>query len=116
MAQYGRGSKAVDVASRSVHLQGIGRVPAVRADELQPGMLLSWNWAPAGYKIIAVRSISAHYVEVTEASRETGEVHRRRIKKDVMVAASWPRERDRRRQPRRSKRSTSRVRSRRRYS
>ncbi len=79
------------MAERTIHLQGIGRVPAVEAQDLRPGMILSWNDAPAEFKVISVRPLSSQYVELTEASRVTGEVFRRRLKKTRLVGASWPR-------------------------
>jgi hypothetical protein len=96
------------VAERTLHLQGIGRVAAVEAQDLKPGMILSWNYAPAKYMVLSVRSISAHYVELTEANRVTGEVSRRRLKKTSLIGASWPRksEGDRRRRKNKHTRSS----------
>jgi len=63
-------------------------------------MILSWNYSLHGYKVLAVRSLSARFLEITEANRSTGEVFRRKVSRDRLIAASWPsakRDRTRRR-------------------
>jgi hypothetical protein len=70
----------------TIHLQGIGRGPARKAGELEPGDVLSWNYSPLYSDVVAVERVSPAFVAVTERVRKTGETHTRRLKADRLVA------------------------------
>lgn len=71
-----------------IHLQGIGKVPAIKAAELTVGILLSWNYSWNGYQVISIREVSRQFIEIVERCVETGAESTRRLKKDRLVAAS----------------------------
>jgi len=71
----------------SIHLQGIGRVPAIPARDLRPGMLLSWNYSWRAYKVESVKDASPMFMEVVETNVQTGRQSKRRLKKNRLVAA-----------------------------
>jgi hypothetical protein len=71
----------------SIHLQGIGRVPAIPARDIKPGMILSWNASPRAYEVISIKDVSHHFVEVKERNRSTGQEFTRKLKKSRLVAA-----------------------------
>jgi hypothetical protein len=73
--------------SNTIHLQGIGRVPAKPASELKVGDILSWNCSPNGYVVVSVRDVSPKFIEIVEKNRSTEEEFTRRLKKDRLVAA-----------------------------
>lgn len=71
----------------TIHLQGVGRVPAIPARDLKIGMRLSWNYSYRGYRVTYISDLSKEYIEIEEKSVETGVVSKRRLKKDRLVAA-----------------------------
>lgn len=72
----------------TIQLQGIGRVNAIPASDLTPGMLLSWNYFPLCYEVVKIEECSDQYLILTERCRKTGHTFSRRMKKDRLVAAS----------------------------
>lgn len=68
-----------------VHLQGIGRVPAIEAEGLQPGMVTVWNY---GYrhKIMTVEPRGEKQIKVWLISLKTGETFSRVLNKSTLVA------------------------------
>lgn len=77
--------KSLDVAAASIHLQGIGRVPAVAAQELKAGDQLMYNHGGV-HQITKIEEASPRFLRVFEVSAETGEEHSGRVKKDRLVA------------------------------
>lgn len=73
-----------------VRLQGIGVCEGIPAERLEPGMLLSWNYSPCGYEVVRIDSISPCYLLLTERNRDTGQQSQRRLKRDRLVVADWP--------------------------
>lgn len=75
----------------TIHLQGIGRQPAIPACELQVGDLLSWNYTYRGYKVVAINlDRSPKYLEISEQNVQSGKITTRRLLKDRLVAAYRP--------------------------
>jgi hypothetical protein len=77
--------KSIDVATKSIHLQGVGRVPAVEARELKVGDQLMYNYGGV-YQITKIEDASPKSFRIFEVSAETGEEHSGRVKKDRLVA------------------------------
>jgi hypothetical protein len=71
----------------TIHLQGIGLCKAVEAQNLKPGMLLSWNHAPLAYEVIKIEEASEQFIWLTEKNRTTGNIFKRKLKKTRLVAA-----------------------------
>ena len=78
-------SKSTDAATRTLHLQSVGRVPAVEARELKVGDQRMYNGGSV-YQITKIENASPQFLEVTEVSATTGEEHSGRVKKTSMVA------------------------------
>ncbi|MEU9783622.1 hypothetical protein AB0H92_22105 [Streptomyces phaeochromogenes] len=78
-------SKSLDAATGAIHLQGIGRVPAVAAYELKVGDQLMYNGGSV-YQITKIENVSPKILRIFEVSAETGEEHNSRVKKDRLVA------------------------------
>ncbi|MEU5978485.1 hypothetical protein [Streptomyces sp. NPDC047315] len=87
-------SRALDIATGTIHLQGMGRVPAIPAPELKVGDQLMYNGGSI-YQVSKIEDASPKYYRVFEVSAETGEEYNRRVKKDWLVARAA--EADRRR-------------------
>lgn len=75
---------------QTIQLQGIGRVAAIPASQLVPGMLLSWNYTPLGFEVVSVREKSPQFLEIVERDRKTLRELNRTIKKTKLVAARFP--------------------------
>ncbi|MFB6629937.1 hypothetical protein ACFCWY_08585 [Streptomyces sp. NPDC056362] len=78
-------SKSIDAASRTIHLQGIGRVPAAEAHELTVGDQLMYN-SGGTTQITKIENASAQFLNITQVDTTSGEEHTRRTKKTSMVA------------------------------
>lgn len=78
-------SKSIDVATATIHLQGIGRVPAVAARKLKVGDQLTYNYGGV-YQITKIEDASPKFFRIFEVSAETGEEHSSRVKKDRLAA------------------------------
>lgn len=76
---------SIDVATATIHLQGIGRVPAVPAHKLKIGDQLMYNYGSV-YQITKIEDASPKFFRIFEVSAETGEEYNRRVKKDRLVA------------------------------
>jgi hypothetical protein len=69
----------------TMHLQGVGRVPAVEASELRVGDQLMYNGGSV-YEIVKIEDASAKFFKIFEVSTATGEESSRRVKKDRLAA------------------------------
>ncbi|NML55089.1 hypothetical protein HHL19_35830 [Streptomyces sp. R302] len=78
-------SKSIDEATRTIHLQGIGRVPAAPGHELIVGDQLMYNGGGV-CQITKIVAASPQFLLITEMNTETGEENSRRVKKTRMVA------------------------------
>lgn len=78
-------SKSIDEATRTIHLQGIGRVPAAEAHELTVGDQLMYNYGGTT-QITKIENASAQFLSITQVDSTSGEEHTRRVKKTSMVA------------------------------
>ncbi|MER5615954.1 hypothetical protein [Streptomyces sp. NPDC002215] len=78
-------SKSNDVATATIHLHGIGRVPAVFAWELTVGDQLMHDYGGI-CQITKIEDASPKFFDIVEVSAETGKEYSRRIKKDRLVA------------------------------
>ncbi|MGW6145775.1 hypothetical protein [Streptomyces sp. NPDC055140] len=78
-------SKAIDLATGTIHLQGVGRVPAVAAQQLKAGDQLMYNFGGV-YQISKIEDASPKFVRIFEVSTETGEEYHRRVMKDSLMA------------------------------
>lgn len=74
--------------TNTVHLQGLGTYSAIPAADLRIGHILSWNYSPCGYEVVAIVDASPKFLKVTERNRKTGAETVRRINKATLVAAS----------------------------
>jgi len=77
-------SKQNDAATNSIHLQGLGRHAAKRADALVPGDVTVWNYGEA-YPVKSVARVSPAFVCAVLVSPK-GVEYSRRMKVDRMVA------------------------------
>lgn len=69
-----------------LHLQGIGKIPAIKAKELKPGMITVWNF---GYKekiVDITPTKSGKSIKCTIISMETGKYYTRTFRIDRLVA------------------------------
>lgn len=64
----------------TVHLQGIGRVPAVPVEMLAPGQRTAWNYSHGEYEVVVVARVSPKFVNLVEREIETGKVFTSRMK------------------------------------
>jgi hypothetical protein len=71
----------------SIHLQGLGRVPAVRAKDLKPGDKLHWNYTWAEYEVVSVEP-KGKSILITERHIESGRTHTRRKLADTLIGCS----------------------------
>ncbi|MEU5959337.1 GNAT family N-acetyltransferase [Streptomyces sp. NPDC047525] len=78
-------SKSICIATGTIRLQGIGRVPVVEAQELTVGDTLMWNEGTTTI-VRAIVDASPKFLLVTEKSKLTGEEHDRRPMKTRLVA------------------------------
>lgn len=70
---------------QTIHLQGVGRVPATPATSLKAGDQLIYNYGGV-YQITKITDATPKYFDVTEVSSETGQENTHRVKKDRLVA------------------------------
>lgn len=77
--------KSIDVATSTIQLQGVGRVPAIEAQDLSVGDTLMWNEG-ATTTVAAITDASPKFLHITEKSWRTGEEHKQRIMKSRLVA------------------------------
>ena len=70
---------------KSIHLQGIGDVPAVSASALEPGMVRQYNYG-ATATILSVFRVSEKTLSVVEKSTDSGSVHSCRIRAATLVS------------------------------
>ncbi|MFD5856129.1 hypothetical protein [Streptomyces chartreusis] len=78
-------SKSIDAATRTIHLQYVGRKPAVEAQELIVGDTLMWN-AGETTTVTAIVEASPKFLRITERCTRTGAEHDRRLMKTRLVA------------------------------
>lgn len=76
--------------ANTIHLQALGSVSAIFAEEVRPGMLLSWNYAYQEYECVSCEQVSACFFLLTERSLKDGKEYSRRIKRGRLIAAAWP--------------------------
>jgi hypothetical protein len=78
------GGKALDKKLGSIHLQGIGRYPAVPAGDLKVGDIIVYN--QGGTTIVrSKRKVSAKTIEVVERT-DKGKLYTRQYRVDRLVA------------------------------
>ncbi|WP_331732967.1 hypothetical protein OG613_49020 (plasmid) [Streptomyces sp. NBC_00015] len=77
--------KSTDTVTTTIHLQGIGRVPAAPAHQLKVGDQLMYNHGGV-YQITKIEEASPKFLKITEVSAETGEEFQRRTKKTSAMA------------------------------
>lgn len=70
---------------KSIHLQGIGDVPAVPASALGPGMVRQYNYG-ATATILSVFQVSDKTLSVVEKSTDSGSVHSYRIRAATLAS------------------------------
>lgn len=80
----GEVSAAYDRHTKSIHLQGIGRVHAKPAQEFKVGEKMGWNYGSTS-KVIGVKKVTKKFI-VFRLQTKDGSVWERRLKKDRMVA------------------------------
>ena len=73
-----------------IHLQGIGKVEAIPAEEVKAGMLVSWNYSPNGYEVVSIERATTCFLNMTERDVKTGETYLRRVRIGRLVAAEFP--------------------------
>lgn len=72
----------------TLHLQGIGRCPAILASDVKVGDITSWNYSPQAYEVTSVERASAKFLAIVERDRKTGKSYTRRIKLDRLIVVS----------------------------
>ena len=79
-------SKQIDATTSTIHLQGIGRCSAKRADELAVGDVTGWNYGES-CPVKSVTRVSPAFVSAVLVDNK-GVEHTRRMKIDRMVAVA----------------------------
>ena len=74
--------------ARLIHLQYIGNVPAIPAEEAAVGMHVMYNWG-SHTTIESIEQISPPWLLFTERSDEFGTATKRRHP-ETLIAAYWP--------------------------
>lgn len=80
-------NKHLGESTRFIHLQGIGKTPAILARELKPGDVLSWNQSPESHVVKSVDVVSPQYLSVSMEDVKTGEMYVRKMRRDKLVSA-----------------------------
>lgn len=70
---------------KSIHLQGIGDVPAVPASAMEPGMVRQYNYG-ATATILSVFRVSEKTLSLVEKSTDSGNIHSYRIRAATLVS------------------------------
>ena len=78
---------ATRVASATRHLQGIGAVHAIPADDLRPGDVTIWNYGYTATVDAIVRRTAAQVV-VRMIADDSGTVHERRMGRARLVGVT----------------------------
>lgn len=78
-------------ATPTIHLINCGDMEGIYSRDLQIGMRLMWNYGST-YDVLDIRDKSAQFIEITERSTESGKSYTRRLKKDRVVCAYWPKD------------------------
>jgi hypothetical protein len=82
-------TKELDKKLGTIHLQGIGRVPAITAELLKAGDVIVYNYGHTA-KVLSTRPVSARYIEAYVESQistgGSGKVYVVKLKKDRLVA------------------------------
>jgi hypothetical protein len=68
----------------TIHLQGIGKVPAIPAGEAKPGMTMTYNFGTQ-HTILSVTPISPKFVQIEVEGN--GKVYARRYMATRLIAA-----------------------------
>ena len=68
---------------KSIHLQGIGDVPAVPASALEPGMVRQYNY---GATATSVFRVSEETLSLVEKATDSGNIHSYRIRAATLVS------------------------------
>lgn len=63
--------------TQTIHLQSIGKVPAIPVSELKAGDTVMWNFGSTS-EVLAITPVSPKFVELTTRSGYNGEVYTRR--------------------------------------
>ncbi|RMB04984.1 hypothetical protein BXY39_2559 [Eilatimonas milleporae] len=72
---------------KTIHPQGIGKLPAIPAGDLKVGDILSWNNAPDACTITRIVRETEKSIWIIERERKTGKDYKRRLPKKRLVAA-----------------------------
>jgi hypothetical protein len=77
-----------DILKRSsmVHLQGIGDVNGIPAEELKAGDVSLWNYCYTGYRIDSVTERAKTCIDIMHTDLETGIQYPRTLKRGRLVA------------------------------
>ena len=70
---------------KTIHLQGLGDVPAVPASDLEPGMVRQYNYG-ATATILSVFRVTEKTLSVVEKSTDSGSVNSYRIRATTLVS------------------------------
>lgn len=71
--------------SQTIHLQSVGKVPAVMAGELKGGDILMWNFG-SKYSVDAILKETPKTILIQTTDLETGKVYEQRLSKTRLVA------------------------------
>ena len=74
------------MSAPTLHLQGLGKVPAKLASELVPGDILTWNYGYQ-YRVVSVAPCGKQSVRVTEQSVKDGKTYTRTMRSTRLVSA-----------------------------
>jgi hypothetical protein len=83
-------NKYLEESTRFVHLQGIGKTPAILARELRPGYVISWNYQPDSYVVKSIEVASPQYLRVSTEHIASGREYTQKLSRDRLVAARKP--------------------------
>jgi hypothetical protein len=70
----------------SIHLQSIGEVESIRADEVEPGMSVMFNFGIV-YTVVSVKQVSKWYLSITLRDK-MGNTHDMR-KRTISQIVAW---------------------------
>ena len=75
--------------AESMRLQSAGWVEAIKAEELQVGMRIMWNY---GYTsdVVSITPKGQQSLVIAERSNHDGKMYERTARKSRLIAAYWP--------------------------
>lgn len=68
-----------------IHLQSVGKVPAIQAGDIKPGDVLMWNFG-SKYSVDSILKETEKTILIQTTSLESGKTYNQRLFKNRLVA------------------------------